>query len=177
MPLLHSLPNAFMSEDANIRRCHMGSGFFPVDTLLIIPFPYPIVLVWFSESEASISLVGPNMQENIQSITGYVAWRPLPQPLPWHSASSQVSATHLKIGTRIWKLLEIAETSLIARFMGSTRGPSGADRTQVGPMLAPWTLLSGLLNIGHRDNSFRSYLFICFTSTTRHYCLGGDCVM
>ena len=35
-------------------------------------------------------------------------------------------------------------TSLIARFMGPTWGPSGADRTQVGPMLAPWTLLSGM---------------------------------
>ena len=34
--------------------------------------------------------------------------------------------------------------SLIARFMGPTWGPSGADRTQVGPMLAPWTLLSGI---------------------------------
>ena len=33
--------------------------------------------------------------------------------------------------------------SLIARFMWSKWGPSGADRTQVGPMLAPWTLLSG----------------------------------
>ena len=33
--------------------------------------------------------------------------------------------------------------SLIARFMGPTWGPSGADRTQVGPMLAPITLLSG----------------------------------
>ena len=40
--------------------------------------------------------------------------------------------------------------SLIARFMGLTWGPSGADRTQVGPMLAPWTLLSGLvLRIPH----------------------------
>ena len=28
--------------------------------------------------------------------------------------------------------------------MGPTWGPSGADRTQVGPILAPWTLLSGL---------------------------------
>ena len=28
-------------------------------------------------------------------------------------------------------------TSLIARFMGSTWGPAGADRTQVGPMWAP----------------------------------------
>ena len=33
--------------------------------------------------------------------------------------------------------------TLIARFAGPTRGLSGADRTQVGPMLAPWTLLSG----------------------------------
>ena len=30
-------------------------------------------------------------------------------------------------------------------FMGPTRGPSGADRTQVGPMLAPWTMLSGVV--------------------------------
>ena len=34
---------------------------------------------------------------------------------------------------------------LIARFMGPTWGPSGADRTQVGPMLASWTSLSGTL--------------------------------
>ena len=31
----------------------------------------------------------------------------------------------------------------IARFMRPTWGPPGADRTQMGPMLAPWTLLSG----------------------------------
>ena len=36
------------------------------------------------------------------------------------------------------------ETGLSARFMGPTWGPSGADRTQVGPMLASWTLLSGI---------------------------------
>ena len=35
--------------------------------------------------------------------------------------------------------------SPIARFMRPTWGSSGADRTQVGPMLAPWTLLSGLI--------------------------------
>ena len=29
--------------------------------------------------------------------------------------------------------------------MGPTWGPSGADRTQVGPMLAPWTSLSGII--------------------------------
>ena len=31
----------------------------------------------------------------------------------------------------------------IAKFMGPTWGPPGADRTQVGPVLALWTLLSG----------------------------------
>ena len=41
----------------------------------------------------------------------------------------------------IWNVF----TPLIARFMGPTWGPSGADRTQVGPMLAPWSLLSGTI--------------------------------
>ena len=36
---------------------------------------------------------------------------------------------------------------LIARFMGPTWGPSGADRTQVGPMLVPQTLLFGAVMI------------------------------
>ena len=40
-------------------------------------------------------------------------------------------------------------TSLIERFLGPTWGPSGADRTQVGPMLAPWTLLCGYNAISH----------------------------
>ena len=31
----------------------------------------------------------------------------------------------------------------IARFMGPTWGPPGSGHPQVGPMLAPWTLLSG----------------------------------
>ena len=36
------------------------------------------------------------------------------------------------------------KASLRARFMGPTWGPSGADRSQVGPMMVPWTLLSGI---------------------------------
>ena len=46
-----------------------------------------------------------------------------------------------------WSRLKIIPCSLvgtlIARLMGSTWGPSGADRTQEGPMLSPWILLSG----------------------------------
>ena len=52
-------------------------------------------------------------------------------------------------------------TTLIARFMGPTRGPSGADRTQVGPMLALWTLLSGYVsNIGNIMVMAASYIFV-----------------
>ena len=43
--------------------------------------------------------------------------------------------------------------SQIARFMGSTWDPPGDDRTQVGPMLAPWTLLSGMLCISQSPGS------------------------
>ena len=39
--------------------------------------------------------------------------------------------------------------SQIARFMGPKWGPPWGDRTQVGPMLAPWTLLS--VNLAIRD--------------------------
>ena len=46
--------------------------------------------------------------------------------------------------------------SLIARFMGQTRGPPGADRTKVCPMLAAWTLLSGLCFCRELT------LFLCF---------------
>ena len=38
-----------------------------------------------------------------------------------------------------------AIATLMARLMGPTWDPPGADTTQVGPMLAPWTLLSGQL--------------------------------
>ena len=41
----------------------------------------------------------------------------------------------------------------IARLMGPTWGPSGADRTQVGPILAPWTLLSGSCYVTHQNQS------------------------
>ena len=40
----------------------------------------------------------------------------------------------------IWTNTELA---LIARSMGPTWGRTGDDRTQMGPMLALWTLLSG----------------------------------
>ena len=55
--------------------------------------------------------------------------------------------------TEIWKhsylrnisqeTVNITFTTQIARFMGPTWGPPGSCRPQMGPMSAPWTLLSG----------------------------------
>ena len=38
--------------------------------------------------------------------------------------------------------------SKIAKFMGPTWGPPGSWRPQMGPMLGPWTLLSGIASDG-----------------------------
>ena len=38
----------------------------------------------------------------------------------------------------------LSRLSHIAKFMEPTWGPPGSCRTQMGPMLAPWTLLSGI---------------------------------
>ena len=38
----------------------------------------------------------------------------------------------------------------IAKFMGPTWGPPGSCRPQMGPMLAPWSLLSGNVSVVHK---------------------------
>ena len=48
------------------------------------------------------------------------------------------------------KTLVLVIASRIARFMGPTWGPSRANRTQVGPMFASGTLLSGLVGISYK---------------------------
>ena len=58
-------------------------------------------------------------------------------------------STQWRINHWVWCMYSVSEYRslrkgpIIASFMGPTWGPSRADRTQVGPMLAPWTLLSG----------------------------------
>ena len=37
----------------------------------------------------------------------------------------------------------LAKMTHVAKFMGPAWGPPGSCRPQMGPMLAPWTLLSG----------------------------------
>ena len=65
--------------------------------------------------------------------------------------------------------------TLIARFMVPTWGPSGADRTQVSPMLSPWTYLGSFEYFGkhlrsHYENWIdtpRQYMFPFFSTFSK----------
>ena len=62
--------------------------------------------------------------------------------LPHHAFGIGMEAVLIKVqwmGVGIFSKM----VTLIARLMGTAWGPSGAGRTKVGPMLAPWTSLSG----------------------------------
>ena len=74
---------------------------------------------------------------------------------------------------------QASRASLIASFMGPTWGPSGADRTQLGPMLAPWTLLSGMTNNSnlHNVGLFRlNNWMLSLKSFTSHNCSWMICI-
>ena len=62
-----------------------------------------------------------------------------------YMCSVRISLLHRDMGSVFTDLSCICSgiDTPIARLMGPTWGPSGADRIQVGPMLALWTLLSG----------------------------------
>ena len=65
---------------------------------------------------------------------------------------------------------QLSVIPLIARFMGSTLGSSEADRTQVGPMLAPWTLLSETTSycaLIYPMTALMAWFSLIITETTR----------
>ena len=71
-------------------------------------------------------------------------WLPCQAWWYWWYGTWNLKSHHEELWHQSEKEINISMT-LIARFMGPTWVPSGADRTHVGPMLAPWTLLSGEL--------------------------------
>ena len=48
------------------------------------------------------------------------------------------------------RLYSYMSPAQISRFMGPTWGPTGSCRPHMGPMLAPWTLLSGCSLVGNK---------------------------
>ena len=80
--------------------------------------------------------------------------------LIYHVASNMTDTWSIRNNAEALSHLQflLCMDTLIARFMGPT--PAGADRTQLGPMLAPWTLLSGYPDSLELMSSFISmYLF------------------
>ena len=71
-------------------------------------------------------------------------------------------------------------TALIARFMGPRWGPPGVDRTQVGPMLAPWILLYGCPITGVNWPGILScYCYVALHNCCRRHtdCSGTFCTL
>ena len=66
-------------------------------------------------------------------------------PWWWHYKMDALSPIVALCVVTITGRFPSQRVTLIARFMGPTWGPPGAESTWVGPMLAPWTLLSGQL--------------------------------
>ena len=97
----------------------------------------------------------------------YLPWCSMCQPIRYNRITKPAAVIHLTLtrltdlfvyltkndSERFLLLLWLMEQtlsssnewSLRARFLGPTWGPSGTDRTQVGTMLAPWTLLPGII--------------------------------
>ena len=68
--------------------------------------------------------------------------------MQYMSLVTQFMSLHCYTFHGIWNTLGLTPsgvTSQIAKFMGPTWGPPGTCRPQMGPILAPWTLLSGAL--------------------------------
>ena len=63
--------------------------------------------------------------------------------------SDKIPNCHLQNGRHFF--LFQCDNSQIAKLMEPTWGPPGSCRPQMGPMLAPWTLLSGLLCMSWYD--------------------------
>ena len=96
--------------------------------------------IWISESNNDNCQAEWYMRRVFSAYLFVLWW--LRKYVHFLSSSSNQNISHGPLySIRSWRNY----TPLIARFMGSTCGPSGSDRTQVGPMLAPWALLSGTI--------------------------------
>ena len=120
--------------------------------------PYVVVILNIPMDVASVILCFMSTEEIYLSVASWYicglntnsqhkwsCWQKCMTPTP----TGFVLCTDNHISTKSSK------ATLIARFMGPTWGPSGADTTEAGPMLAPWILLSGqdYINTGNNHNN------------------------
>ena len=117
---------------------------FHIITIKSCPFLFILFMshLWASSLLAGDHLLSLRVQ--LHSWGGMMSSSTRHRSLLWSHCLCWEIVTCTPVMRSIWSLI-LSLPSLIARFIGPTWGPSGADRTQVGPMLTPWTLLSGLL--------------------------------
>ena len=73
----------------------------------------------------------------------------------------------------LYEYMLFVDGSQIARFMGPTWGPPGSCRTQMGPMLAPRTLLLGFIDMSIKHFAFTSLYHprVPFCGSRNIYCI------
>ena len=91
------------------------------------PYRWPVTRKFFHLMTSSCNDSQWNLEENMSNIIDNI--------VPADGLAPTAAATSADIMS--------TKSALRESFMGPKWGPSGADRTQMGPMLAPWTLLSG----------------------------------
>ena len=84
---------------------------------------------------------------NINLYCGFTLILHVPSCRPF--CKKKISIVSCLLAELFWRSKNIFQVLIYpdSRFMGPTWGLSGADRTQMGPMLASWTLLSGIYTI------------------------------
>ena len=100
--------------------------------------------------------------------------------LIWNSIS-QISIPHIRYSSVMWRfnfchavgafinvdtmyIYSQSLKSLIAKYVGPTWGPPGSWRPQMGPMLAPWTLLSGITSVSLTSSRTRDIRSVYYTA-------------
>ena len=81
----------------------------------------------------------------IYVMLGYFSWHFWPCiTRSWHQTLLLMILHSQTLVDDSWFFIDYVVISQIAKFMGPTWGSPGTCRPQMGPMLAPWTLLSGM---------------------------------
>ena len=108
-----------------------------ISTLLV---SYALHSTRFTEKKTLLGTKIKNKMKNLKNDNSANYSHNMPVGSQFTSAAALDCCTSTIQLPKSFDLILMAQNT---RFMGLTRGPPGADRTQVGPILAPWTLLSG----------------------------------
>ena len=100
---------------------------------LIFPNKFVQILKTYVISSYPLEVSVHRFHNYFRALSGYSVWH-----------AQQVPGRYFLTDAPV-----IPPATQIAKFMGPTWGPPRSSRPQVGPMLAPWTLLSGYICLPH----------------------------